>query len=227
MHLGLIGGIGPAATDLYYRGLVAALAARDRPLEMTVAHASAPVLIANQAADAHAAQAALFADLIARLQRSGAERAAVTSIAGHFCMEALRPISPLPLIDLVETLDQAIAAQGLGRVGVLGTARVMESGVYGRVRSAELVAPPEPERSAAHTAYVEMAMAGRVTEAQREVFRAAGRRLCDAQGAEAVILGGTDLFLAFDDMDPGFPVIDAARIHIAALAETAAADAEA
>ena len=42
----------------------------------------------------------------------------------------------------------------------------------------------------------------------------AGRALCEKQGADVVLLGGTDLFLAFDGFDPGFPVIDAALVHV-------------
>ena len=53
------------------------------------------------------------------------------------------------------------------------------------------------------------------------MFFSVGRRLCEDQGAEAVLLGGTDLFLAFDDRDCGFKTIDCANIHIAALARAA------
>jgi aspartate racemase len=41
--------------------------------------------------------------------------------------------------------------------------------------------------------------------------------LCKAQGAEAIVLGGTDLFLAFAGQDCGFPVLDCAEVHIDAL----------
>jgi aspartate/glutamate racemase len=42
MHIRLIGGIGPAATDFYYRRLIAAFASRKTPLEPTIAHADTP-----------------------------------------------------------------------------------------------------------------------------------------------------------------------------------------
>jgi aspartate/glutamate racemase len=44
MHVGLIVGIGPAATDLYYRFLITTLAARGVDLELTMAHADTPTL---------------------------------------------------------------------------------------------------------------------------------------------------------------------------------------
>jgi aspartate racemase len=80
------------------------------------------------------------------------------------------------------------------------------------------VAPAGAAADAVHEAYVGMAVAGRVTEPQRQVFFTAGRALCAAQGAEAVILGGTDLCLAFEGQDGGFPLLDAAAIHAAAIA---------
>ena len=58
---------------------------------------------------------------------------------------------------------------------------------------------------------------GRVTDAQRRVFFSIGQHLCRAQGAEAVLLGGTDLFLAFQGQDCGFPALDCAEIHVEAI----------
>jgi aspartate racemase len=46
---------------------------------------------------------------------------------------------------------------------------------------------------------------------------AAGERLCREQGAEVVLLGGTDLFLAFQGRDAGFPVLDCADVHVEAI----------
>jgi len=49
---------------------------------------------------------------------------------------------------------------------------------------------------------------------------AQGRDLIE-RGAEAVVLAGTDLGLAFDGHDPGYPVIDAIDLHVAHLVELA------
>jgi aspartate racemase len=79
------------------------------------------------------------------------------------------------------------------------------------------VLPDANQLDQVHRAYVEMAIAGRVTEAQRQIFFSVGRELCRTRGAEAVILGGTDLFLAFDGQNSGFAAIDCARIHVEAI----------
>ena len=222
MHIGIVGGIGPAATDYYYRGLIAAAAEKGFTLELTIVHAEAPTLIKNQATGDAAAQAAVFRRLAERLQAAGADVTVITSIAGHFCIEDLKRTSPLPVIDMIEEVDRDLETRGLERVGVLGTRMAMETGLYGRVRAARLLAPAGDELGAVHEAYVAMAAAGAVTEEQRDVFLAASRRLIDDQGAEAIMLGGTDLALVFDGTDYGFDIIDCAKIHVDAIARRAA-----
>jgi aspartate racemase len=64
-----------------------------------------------------------------------------------------------------------------------------------------------------------MATTGTVTAEQRSVFHTAARRLIGDQGAKAIMLGGTDLVLAFDARDSEFPLIDCAKIHVEAIAD--------
>jgi aspartate racemase len=74
MHLGLIGGIGPAATEFYYRRLVRAQAAADRALELTIVHADVRELITNLTDGAPHAQARVFHRLAQRLHAAGPRR---------------------------------------------------------------------------------------------------------------------------------------------------------
>jgi aspartate racemase len=216
LHIGLIGGIGPAATDYYYRGLIEGCAAAGRRLDLTIAHADARELVANLAQHRRQAQAAAFLPLVRRLQAAGAQAVAVTSMGGHFCVGELEAQSRLPIVNLLPALDAAIAARRLATVGLIGTRMVMDTRAYGRITAAQVLLPDEPQRESVHRAYVEMAVPGRVTPAQRDVFFAAGRALV-ARGAAAVILGGTDLFLAFDGEACGFPTIDCAGVHVEAI----------
>lgn len=217
MHIGLIGGIGPAATEFYYRGLVDAYASVDRVLDLTIVHADSKQMVANLIAGAAEAQANLFLPLVKRLEAAGADAVVVTSMGGHFCVKELIAISPLPVLNAIPMLNDGFAARGLNRVGLLGTRLVMESHIYGGVPSVECVIPQGEDIGLVHDDYVAMATAARVTEAQRATFFRVGRQLCTDQGAEAVVLVGTDLFLAFQGQDCGFPVIDAAEVHIEAV----------
>ena len=223
MHIGLIAGIGPAATDFYYRGLIERHAASAIPLELTMAHADVRELARNLNEQNAKKQAEIFAGLIERMKKAGAQAAAVTSMGGHFCINELLPISPLPIVHGVTAVADEIARRGLKKIGVLGTRTVMESKLYGSVRSAELIAPDGAARDQVHEAYSTMAGAGRVTDQQREVFFREGRRLVRERGAEAIMLGGTDLFLAFTGQQPGFPVIDCADLHVDAIYRSSAA----
>jgi aspartate racemase len=94
---------------------------------------------------------------------------------------------------------------------------VMETRLYGSIVSAAVVIPAGAELDEVHDNYAAMAISGRVSDAQRRVFFAAGERLCRDQGAELVLLGGTDLFLAFRGQDAGFPVVDCADAHVEAI----------
>jgi len=216
MHIGLIAGIGPAATDFYYRGLIERHAASGVPLELTMAHADVREMAKNLAEGQPQRQAEIFARLIGRLKAAGAEAAAVTSMGGHFCINQLLPISPLPLVHGIHAVDAAIKKSGLKRIGVLGTRIVMETGLYGGVSTAELLAPEGEMFGAVGDAYSAMAGVGRVTDAQREIFFTAGRELMK-RGAQAIMLGGTDLFLAFQGKPAPFPLVDCADIHVEAI----------
>lgn len=216
MHIGLIGGIGPAATDFYYRGLIDRHRAAGTPLECTIAHADVGTMGRNIADGRRAEQAAIFAGLIERLKKAGAKTAAVTSMGGHFCINELLPISPLPLVHGIQAVDAAIKTSGLKKIGVLGTRLVMETKLYGSVSSAELIAPDGDRFGQVGDAYSAMAGIGKVTDDQRQTFFTAGRELM-ARDAEAIMLGGTDLFLAFVGHEPPFPLVDCADIHVGAI----------
>ncbi|HYD06272.1 MAG TPA: aspartate/glutamate racemase family protein [Reyranella sp.] len=216
MHIGLIGGIGPAATDFYYRGLIDRHVAAGIPLECTIAHADVRTMSRNLNDRTPEKQAAIFAGLIGRMKAAGAEIAAVTSMGGHFCINELLPISPLPLVHGIHAVDAGIRKSGLKKVGVLGTRTVMETRLYGGVSSAELIAPEGEMFGLVGDTYSAMATVGKVTDAQREVFFTAGHALM-ARGAEAIMLGGTDLFLAFQGRPVPFPLVDNADIHVDAI----------
>jgi aspartate racemase len=141
MHISLIGGIGPAATDFYYRRLISTFANRKTPLELTIAHADTPTLLNNLASNDKAGQAAIFTRLAKRLAPAGANCIAITSIAGHFCIDAFKAASPLPVVGMIVEVNRAIAGRGLSRVGILGTHTVMETRFYGGVTSAEIIPP--------------------------------------------------------------------------------------
>ena len=218
MHIGLIGGIGPAATEYYYRHLVQRHEAAGRRMELTIVHAHVHTLAANAIAGKAGAQAAEFAALTERLKAAGAEAVAITSIGGHFCLDAFEPLSPLPVLNVAPAIAAGLRARGAEKIGLIGTAVAMTSGIYGALSGIETVIPEGDDLQTANDVYIALARAGTVTEAGRATLFRIGRDLVERQGAEAVLLAGTDLFVAFDGRDPGYPTIDGALLHIEAIA---------
>lgn len=217
MHLGLIGGIGPAATEFYYRRLAAAHAAAGKTMELTIVHADTNTLLKNLEIGAAETQTEIFLGFVERLQAAGADVAVVTSLAGHFCINELKTVSPLPLIDAIPVLDEFFAGTSMRRIGLLGTRTVLESRLYGGVNSVELVLPDGDDLDRTHENYIAMAKAGVASDKHREFFLSMGEKLCREQNADAIALAGTDLFLVFDGADCDYPVFDCAQVHIDAL----------
>ncbi|MEP3890880.1 MAG: aspartate/glutamate racemase family protein [Hellea sp.] len=214
MHIGLIGGIGPASTEFYYRELVKAHAEAGRKMALTIAHADAGTLVKNLQAGQSKAQAQIFARYIDQLRAGGAEAVAVTSMGGHFCIEDLKEISSLPIIDAIPEINAHLSEMGVKRIALLGTEAVMESKLYGGLTAVDTVALPKAELKTIHNHYIAMAMAVNANDAQKDYFHEIGLKLSQDHGAELILLAGTDLFLAFGDEDHGYPIIDSAIIHV-------------
>lgn len=222
-HIGMIGGIGPAATEFYYRNLVKKFADAGKIMDLTIVHANTAKLIGNFQRGANMEQAEIFRNFSERLEKAGADFVVVTSMAGHFCIEEFAGVSTLPVLNAVPTIDARFAKDRLSKVGVLGTNGVMQSKFYGGVRSAELITPSEETFERVSEEYFAIARTGACTDAQRTFFFEEGQKMID-RGAEAIVLAGTDLCLAFDNQEPGYPVLDSALIHVDAIYEAATAN---
>ena len=216
MHIGLIGGIGVAATVAYYQRLTQAV---DQPIEITIVHAQVQDLLRNNLADDRHAQARIYANLIDRLKAAGCDLAAITSLGGHFCFDETVPLSSLPLVSAVSPLDAYFEQENLGVVGIMGTAVVMRTGFYGALKKTRALVP-EGDLSVVGTRYQDMAIRGHATDEDRTFFFDEAQKLID-RGAEAVVLGGTDLNLVFDGGDVGYRVVDALDVHVDVLAKLA------
>lgn len=221
MHIGLIGGIGPAATVVYYQRLCARMRQLGAPLELTIVQADVNTLIKNNLADRRDEQAAIYAELIDRLKAAGAHCVGITSLGGHFCFDETARISSLPLVSAVTPLDDYFAGERIACVGLLGTRVVMRTRLYGQLHRTKAVACDDDIERLGQM-YQDVAVTGVCTEQQRATFFDAGRRMIEEQGADAIVLAGTDLGLAFDGRETGYRVIDALDVHVSLLADLAA-----
>ena len=223
MHIGLIGGIGVAATVVYYQRLTAAVTAMGGRLQLTIAHAEVTDLARNANAGNTAEQADIYAGLIDRLARAGCDCAAITSLGGHFCFEDTVARSALPLVSAVAPLDDHFASRGVGTVGLLGTSVLMRSQLFGQLSLTRAIVPDNLDLVG--EAYQAMAIRGSSTKEDGRLFIEEGAELA-RRGADAVVLAGTDLNLVFDEAKTGYTVIDALDVHVNLLARIATGQAE-
>lgn len=213
--LGLIGGLGPGATVHYYRKLIAAHEAQGRTARMLIAHADVDHARALAEAKDLDGLARYLAGLIQSTAAGGAELTAMVAVTPHICAAQLVPLSPLPLIDMVSAVDAALIARGLKRVALFGTRSTVESRMFGRL-SVDVVTPTPEEIAQINTTYLDV-LYDRSTPAQIDALRELAHTLVRRDGAEAVLLAGTDLSMVLNEDNAGFPTLDCAAVHIEAI----------
>ncbi|MEM9348695.1 MAG: aspartate/glutamate racemase family protein [Pseudomonadota bacterium] len=219
MHVGLIGGIGPSATDFYYRRLIQRAAEIGRDLELTMVHADARTLVNNLGANDQDAQIEIFYRLTERLRAAGAECVVVTSIAGHFCIDGFAAVSTLPILDITDAVSPWLKQQNLKSVGILGTDTVMTTAMYGKLGDVEVLQPKPSSLHTVHHAYVTLAQSAAPIPDLHHVFFDAGAEMI-SRGAQAILLGGTDLNVVFAENPTAFPIVDCAQIHVDHIAQS-------
>jgi aspartate racemase len=213
--LGLIGGLGPGATVHYYRGLIAAHEAQGRVARMLIAHADVnhgrPLAEANKLDEL----ARYLAGFIESTAAGGAEMAAIVAVTPHICTAQLLPLLRIPLIDMVSVVAQDIRARGLKRVALLGTRSTVESRMFGRL-GVDVVMPRLDEIDFIHNTYLDVVY-DRSAPEKIDRLRELANTLIRRDGAESVLLAGTDLSTVLNESNAGFPTIDCAGVHIAAI----------
>ena len=214
--LGLIGGLGPGATVHYYRALIAAHEAAERVPRMLIAHADVDRVMTAAGAKDFTGLADYLAGLIGSMKAGGAEATAIVALTPHICVPQLTPISPLPLIDMVSEVAAEISARGLKRVAMFGTRFTVETRMFGRLDGIDVVLPKPDEIDLIHNTYADV-VAARSTPTQIDGLRRLARTFIERDGAEAILLAGTDLSTVFDATNTGFPALDCAAVHIRAI----------
>ena len=210
--LGLVGGLGPNATIYYYNGLIAAHKAQGRVARMLIAHADVdhgrPLAEAGKLDEL----ARYLNGFIDQTAAAGAEMAAIVAVTPHICSAQLTPLLKIPLIDMVQTVADAIKARGLKRIALFGTRSTVQSKMFGRL-GVDVVMPTADEIELINNTYLDVVY-DRATPAAFDRLRELARTLIARDGAEAVLLAGTDLSMVLNEQNAGFPTLDCAAVHV-------------
>ena len=225
--IGLLGGMSWESTLPYYRHINEAVRERLGGL-----HSARLVLYsldfheieALQRQGDWAAAGTLLADAARRLESAGADFLLLCTNTMHKVADAIEAASALPLLHIADPTAAAIQAAGLQRVGLLGTRFTMEQPFY-RQRledrhGIQVLVPDEPDRAEVHRVIYEELCRGVFSEASRQAYRQVISRLV-ARGAQAVILGCTEIGLLVRADDAEVPLFDTCVLHAQAAAERA------
>ena len=225
--IGLLGGMSWESTIPYYRLINEGVKARLGGL-----HSARLVLHSVDFHEIEACQStgdwdragAILADAAVGLQQAGAEGIVLCTNTMHKVADAIEAASALPLLHIADPTAAAIQAAGLQRVGLLGTRFTMEQPFY-RQRledrhGIQVLVPDEPDRAKVHRVIYEELCRGVVSEASRQAYRQVISSLV-ARGAQAVILGCTEIGLLVREDDAEVPLFDTCVLHAQAAAERA------
>jgi aspartate racemase len=228
--IGLIGGMSWESTVPYYRQINEAVRERLGGL-----HSAKIVLYSvdfheierlQHAGDWEAAGAQLAA-AARSLAAAGAEFLVLCTNTMHKVAPAIEDAVKIPLLHIADPTAVAIRSAGHDTVGLLGTRFTMEQPFY-RDRLAarhglKVVVPDETGRADVHRIIYQELCLGTIRESSRQRFREVMADL-KAQGAQAIILGCTEISLLVAAGDSDLPLFDTTAIHARAAAEFAIGD---
>ena len=165
-------------------------------------------------------------DAARRLERGGADFLVICTNTMHRMADAVAGAVAIPLLHIADPTAEQIKAAGFTKVGLLGTAFTMEQDFYkGRLQAMhglEVLTPPAEDRAAVHRIIYGELVAGVVREDSRAVYREVIARLIE-RGAQAVILGCTEIMLLVSDEDSEVPLFDTTTLHALAAVDRALA----
>jgi aspartate racemase len=224
--IGLIGGMSWESTVPYYRLINEAIKQRLGGL-----HSAKIVLYSVDFHEIEQLQRSgdwetagrLLAEAARTLEAAGADFLLVCANTMHKVAPAIEAAVRIPLLHVVDATAADIRAAGFTRVGLLGTRFTMEGAFYTerlQQHGLQVLVPDEQDRQTVHRVVYEELCLGKIVDASREAYRRIMAGLV-AQGAQAIILGCTEIAMLVGQGDATVPLFDTTQIHARNAAETA------
>lgn len=225
--IGLIGGMSWESTIPYYRQI------NERIKEKLGGLHSAKIALYSvdfheierlQHAGDWDAAGRVLADAARSLKAAGADFLVLCTNTMHKVAPAIEAAVDIPLLHIADPTAEAIRAAGVSTVGLLGTRFTMEQAFY-KDRLVDrfglkVLTPDEADRQVVHRIIYEELCLGQIRDESREEYRRIIAALV-AQGAEAVILGCTEISLLVGPADASVPLFDTTALHALHAADAA------
>lgn len=154
------------------------------------------------------------------VEDGGADFIVLCTNTMHKTAEGVQKNISIPMLHIADATAAAVRAQGLARIGLLGTRFTMEDDFYkGRLtdrHGLDVVVPAEEERQAVNRIIFDELCLGEVRQPSKERYMEIMESLV-RRGAQGIILGCTEIGLLVGAENCSVPVFDTTKIH----AETA------
>ena len=217
--IGIVGGIGPESTIDYYRLLVAA--GHMRIIVNSVAVQDLLEMMTKGDIPDIPGVADYLTAAVEQLALAGADVGLIAANTPHIAFDEVQRRSRIPLVSIVEATAEHVQAQGMTRVGLLGTRFTMNGRFYPDVfarRGLSLVVPATADLDYVHEKYLGEFLKNEFRPEARDGVLGVIERMQRDSGVEAVILGGTELpILLRTESHNGVALLDTTKVHAAAV----------
>lgn len=217
--IGLLGGMSWESTESYYRalntGVKASLGGLHSARVVMVSVDFAEIEVLQRQGDWEA-MASILAREARRIEAAGADMLLIATNTMHKVAPEVADAIDIPLLHIADATGERLVADGMRRVGLLGTRFTMEQDFY-KARlterfGIEVLVPEEEQRQRVHRVIYEELCQGRIEPRSKteylEIIESLRQR-----GAEAVILGCTEIALLVNQTDTQVPLYDTTAIH--------------
>jgi aspartate racemase len=157
------------------------------------------------------------------VESGGADFLVICTNTMHKMAEQVRASIQIPLLHIADATAELILAQGLHKIGLLGTRFTMEEDFYkGRLlaHGLEVVIPDVLGREIVHRVIYDELCLGQIHEDSHASYKVVMNDLVH-QGAQGIILGCTEIGLLVKEGDASVPLFDTTRIHAEAAVDFA------
>lgn len=217
--LGVLGGMSWESTAVYYRLFNQGVRARlggQHSAKLLLASVDFAEIVARQHAGDWRGAGQQLAELAAGLQNAGADAILIATNTMHKVAEQVQAAIDVPLLHIGDVVADALLAAGVHRAGLLGTRYTMEQPFlidHLRQRGLDILVPDADARADVHRIIFDELCQGEVNNVSRETYQRIIQQLA-ADGAQAVILGCTEICLLLGPNDACLPLYDTAALHV-------------
>ena len=160
--------------------------------------------------------AAILSDAAKKVEKAGADFLLICTNTMHKVADEIGSNITIPILHIADATAEVIKQQGITKVGLLGTAFTMEQNFYkGRLseqHNIEVIVPAQADRELIHQVIYQELCLGVVNQESKQVYLEIIEQLHQA-GAQAVILGCTEIGMLVQQQDTKVTVLDTTKIH--------------